>query len=216
MRVGVCICACVCVCAVRTWVCPAQGYCDSVTQAFLHMLVDLRMCGFCGRLSPVSPPFKALAKRNVFFPGYGCSCTDSNDIGLQDEAYQSACIRQPRLANKQIIHLANHRDQVPPAPAHHSHLTYRLSNISKSLRLLHLADFWLTISRGGAHFADVFGRNRRVLPCKRDASVRTCEWESRVTQECVTVPASHSAPETAANKHSSTAVSELSLRPLPL
>lgn len=45
---------------------------DSVMQAFLSMHVDWRMCGSCGWLSPVSLPLKTLAKRNVFFPGFGC------------------------------------------------------------------------------------------------------------------------------------------------
>lgn len=41
-------------------------------QAFLSMHVDWRMCGSCGWLSPVSLPLKTLAKRNVFFTGFGC------------------------------------------------------------------------------------------------------------------------------------------------
>lgn len=137
-----CILACVRVCAVRTWVCPAQGYCDSVTQAFLHMLVDLRMCGFCGRLSPVSLPLKTLAKRNVVFTGYGCPYTDDNDIGVQDEVCQGACGQQPDFANEQVIHLGNHRGQIPPAPAPHSHLTYRLSN---NLRVSWMSCTWQTL-----------------------------------------------------------------------
>lgn len=151
-RVGeswcVCVRACVCVCAARTWVCPAQGYCDSVTQAFLHMLVDLRMCGFCGLLSPVSLPLKSLAKRNVFFTGFGCTYTDDNDIGLQDEICQGAWRRQPG----QIIYLGNQKVQIPPAPAPYSNSAY--CNNQGVLDELHLADTdWLTISRGGAHFA---------------------------------------------------------------
>lgn len=80
VRAVVCVPACVHVhvCAARTCVCPEQGY--SVTQAFLHMLVDFKMCGFCGRLSPVSLPLKTLARRNVFLTGYGCPDTDDNDI----------------------------------------------------------------------------------------------------------------------------------------
>lgn len=45
---------------------------DSVMQAFLSMHVDWGMCGSCGWLSPVSLPLKTLAKRNVFFTGFGC------------------------------------------------------------------------------------------------------------------------------------------------
>lgn len=30
------------------------------------------MCGSCGWLSPVSLPVKSIAKRNVFFMGFGC------------------------------------------------------------------------------------------------------------------------------------------------
>lgn len=120
----------------------------------------------------------------------------NNGIGRQDEVCRGACNRQPRLANEQadifvhvhlllwmikccsnvqIIHLGGGvtdlRDEIPPAPAHHSSLTRRVS--------INLGEFWMSstghLAHGIQRWHTFCGCVWAESPCPSEQTGRQCE-----------------------------------------